>query len=43
MKTDGFSQERMQHALRQLGMDVEIRIHHRENGGTGTLKVLKPA
>jgi predicted XRE-type DNA-binding protein len=43
MKTDGFSQERMQHALRQLGMDVEIRIHHRENGETGTLKVLKPA
>lgn len=43
MKTDGFSQERMQYALRQLGLDVEIRIHHRENGGTGTLKVQKLA
>ena len=43
MKTDGFSQERMQYALRQLGMDVEIRIHQRENGGVGTVKVLKSA
>jgi hypothetical protein len=43
MKTDGFSQERMQYALRQLGMDVEIRLHHRKNGGIGTLKVLKLA
>jgi predicted XRE-type DNA-binding protein len=43
MKTDGFSQERMQYALRRLGMDVEIRIHHRENGGLGTLKVRKRA
>jgi predicted XRE-type DNA-binding protein len=43
MKTDGFSQERMQYALRRLGMDVEIRIHHRENGGIGTVTVLKLA
>ena len=43
MKTDGFSQERLQHALRRLGMDVEIRIYHRENGGSGTLKVLECA
>lgn len=39
MKTDGFSQERLQNALRHLGMDVEIQIHHRENGGIGTIKV----
>lgn len=43
MKTDGFSQERMQTVLRRLGMDVEIRIHHRENGGIGTLKVFELA
>jgi predicted XRE-type DNA-binding protein len=39
VKTDGFSQERMQNALRRLGMDVEITIHHRANGGIGTLRV----
>jgi predicted XRE-type DNA-binding protein len=39
MKTDGFSQERLQTVLRRLGMDVEITIHKRENGGIGTLKV----
>lgn len=43
MKTDNFSQERLQNALRRLGMDVEIRIHHREDGGIGTLKVLELA
>jgi predicted XRE-type DNA-binding protein len=43
MKTDGFSQERLQNALRRLGMDVEIHIHHREDGGIGTLKVLEVA
>src|SRR3979409_1248084 len=42
MKTDGFSQERMQNALRRLGMDVEIRINRRAHGGTGTLKVFQP-
>jgi predicted XRE-type DNA-binding protein len=41
MKTDGFSQERMQNALRRLGMDVEIRINRRADGG-GTLKVFQP-
>ena len=40
MKTDGFSQERLQTVLRRLGMDVEIRIHQRDHGGTGTLKVV---
>jgi predicted XRE-type DNA-binding protein len=39
MKTDGFSQERMQTVLRRLGMDVEIRIHHRAKGRIGTLRV----
>ncbi|MHB8463046.1 MAG: helix-turn-helix domain-containing protein [Vulcanimicrobiaceae bacterium] len=43
MKTNGFSQERLQNALRRLGMDVEIRIHHRENDEIGTLKVLECA
>jgi predicted XRE-type DNA-binding protein len=42
MKIDGFSQERMQNALRQLGMDVEIRINRRSDGGPGTLKVSQP-
>ena len=41
--TDGFSQERLQSALRRLGIDVEIRIHHRKNGGIGTLKVREVA
>jgi predicted XRE-type DNA-binding protein len=43
MKTDGFSQERMLNALRRLGMDVEIRIHHRKNGGIGALRVIVTA
>jgi predicted XRE-type DNA-binding protein len=43
MKTDGFSQERMQNALRGLGIDVEIRLHPREGGGIGTLRVLELA
>lgn len=43
MKTDGFSQERMQYALRRLGMDVEIRVRRRANGGVGSLKVRKTA
>ncbi len=42
MKTDGFSQERMQNALRRLGMDVEIRIKRRADGSPGTLKVSQP-
>ena len=42
MKTDGFSQERMQNALRRLGMDVEISINRRADGGPGTLKVFQP-
>lgn len=38
-KTDGFSQERLQNILRQLGMDVEISLHKRAGGGIGTLRV----
>jgi predicted XRE-type DNA-binding protein len=41
MKTDGFSQERLQNALRRLGMDLEIRIHRRKDAERGTLKVLE--
>jgi hypothetical protein len=39
MKLDRFSQERLQTVLRRLGMNVEILLHPRENGGIGTLKV----
>lgn len=41
METDGFSQERMLNILRRLGMDVEIRINRRADGGAGTLKVFQ--
>jgi len=39
LKTEGLSQERMQDALRRLGMDVEIRIRRGKNC-IGDLKVL---
>jgi predicted XRE-type DNA-binding protein len=39
MRIEGFSQQRMVTVLRRLGLDVEIRIHRRKNGGIGTLKV----
>jgi predicted XRE-type DNA-binding protein len=39
MRLDDFSQERLQTVLRRLGVDVEITLHHRKNGGIGTLKV----
>ena len=39
MKLDDFSQERLQTVLRRLGVDVEIKLHRREDGGIGTLKV----
>jgi len=35
MKLDRFSQERLQTVLRRLGMNVEILLHPRENGGIG--------
>jgi predicted XRE-type DNA-binding protein len=43
VKTDGFSQERLLDVLRKFGMDIEIRLHHREDGQLGTLKVLETA
>ncbi len=39
MKLDDFSQERLQTVLRRLGVDVEISLHRREDGGIGTLRV----
>jgi predicted XRE-type DNA-binding protein len=39
MKLDDFSQERLQTVLRRLGVDVEIKLHRRADGGIGTLKV----
>lgn len=39
MKLEDFSQERLQTVLRNLGVDVEIKLHVREDGGIGTLKV----
>jgi predicted XRE-type DNA-binding protein len=38
-KTEKFSMARLQDVLRQLGVDVEISLHRRENGGIGTLRV----
>jgi predicted XRE-type DNA-binding protein len=43
VKTDGFSQERLLDVLRKFGMDIEIRLHHRDDGQLGTLKVLQTA
>lgn len=43
MRLDDFSQERLQTVLRRLGIDVEIVLHVRKNGGIGTLKVLESA
>ena len=43
MHLDNFSQERLQTVLRKLGVDVEIVLHVRANGGTGTLRVLELA
>ncbi len=39
MKLEDFSQERLQTVLRNLGVDVEIKLHTRDDGGIGTLKV----
>jgi predicted XRE-type DNA-binding protein len=43
MKLDEFSRDKLQEVLRYLGIDVEITLHKRENGGIGTLKVLQPS
>ena len=42
MKLDEFSRDKLQEVLRYLGIDVEIALYRRENGGTGTLRVLQP-
>jgi predicted XRE-type DNA-binding protein len=43
MKLDEFSQERLQNVLRRFGIDVDIQLHRREDGGLGTLRVLASA
>ena len=43
IKTEVFSLERLLGILRKFGMDIEIRLHHREDGQFGTLKVLDTA
>jgi predicted XRE-type DNA-binding protein len=42
MKLDEFSRDKLQEVLRNLGIDVEITLHKREDGGIGTLRVLQP-
>jgi len=42
-KVNEFSRDKLQEILRNLGIDVEIVLHKRPNGGIGTLKVLQPA
>jgi predicted XRE-type DNA-binding protein len=41
LKTDEFSISRLQEVLRYLGVDVEIALHKRDDGGIGTLRVLQ--
>ena len=43
MQLDGFKRDRLQQILRNLGYDVEITLHRRENGGIGTLRVMQNA
>jgi predicted XRE-type DNA-binding protein len=43
IKTEVFSLERLLGILRKFSMDIEIRLHHREDGQLGTLKVLETA
>jgi predicted XRE-type DNA-binding protein len=41
MKTDEFAIGKLQEVLRYLGIDVEIGLHKRSDGGIGTLRVLQ--
>jgi len=41
MKTGEFSVAKLQEVLRYLGVDVDIHLHKREDGGIGTLRVLQ--
>jgi len=43
MKLDGFSRDRLQEVLRNLGIDVVIELHRRDDGGIGTLRVMQTA
>ncbi len=43
MRTSGFSQERLQNALRLLGADLIIQYHNREDQSVGTIRVLELA
>ncbi len=40
-KLEEFSRDTLQRILRNLGIDVEISLHKREDGGIGTLRVLQ--
>jgi len=40
-KLEEFSRDTLQKILRNLGIDVEISLHKREDGGIGTLRVLQ--
>jgi len=42
MKIDDFSIAKLQEVLRYLGVDVEIALHKRHDGGIGTLRLLQP-
>ncbi len=41
VKTAEFSIAKLQEVLRYLGVDVDIHLHKREDGGIGTLRVLQ--
>jgi predicted XRE-type DNA-binding protein len=41
IKTSEFSVAKLQEVLRYLGVDVDIHLHKREDGGIGTLRVLQ--
>lgn len=41
MKTTEFSIAKLQEVLRYLGVDVDIHLHKRKDGGIGTLRVLQ--
>ena len=43
MKLDDFSRDRLQEVLRNLGIDVVIELHRRDDGGIGTLRVMQTA
>jgi predicted XRE-type DNA-binding protein len=42
-RLENFTQQRLQNLVRRLGIDVQINLHRREDGGIGTLRVLEVA